>query len=271
MLNLARRLLPSQYLHGNPILLMLFLALAIAACSPATTIHTIQPGETSSPTSSQSRTPTQAAAEATATTTPRSISPSLTPTEAPTEVSASAPLPITSPVTSERKGAPAAQPGVSVKNKPPDDGQRGTPPQGRSYTWQDGERTITVFLQEDLIADQYGNIRAGLTDDEQGAVRGQDDQSGDTPVFLSHSGSRMTLPGGVMLALDQTWSTAEVNAFFKLNAVALSDVSGLDYLTNGFFIETAPGFPSLELANSMAEQDGVVAASPNWRTRVVTK
>ncbi|WP_420626626.1 hypothetical protein [Candidatus Poriferisodalis sp.] len=45
----------------------------------------------------------------------------------------------------------------------------------------------------------------------------------------------------------------------------------LDYIDNGYFVETEPGFPSLNLANSLATQDGVVLSSPNWWTELVTK
>ena len=75
----------------------------------------------------------------------------------------------------------------------------------------------------------------------------------------------MTLPGGVMLALDESWTRAQNDAFFNHNSIEPSRVSELDYLTNGFFIDTEPGFPSLQLANSLASQEGVEAASPNWQ------
>ena len=89
------------------------------------------------------------------------------------------------------------------------------------------------------------------------------------PVFRSQSGSLMTLPGGVLLALDETWSEAETDAFFENNGIDRDRVSELDYVANGFFVETEPGFPSLDLANALAEQDGVWVASPNWwRDRV---
>ena len=48
-------------------------------------------------------------------------------------------------------------------------------------------------------------------------------------------------------------------------------VSELDYVTNGFFVETEPGFPSLDLANALAAQDGVETSSPNWGREVTPK
>ena len=74
----------------------------------------------------------------------------------------------------------------------------------------------------------------------------------------------MTLPGGVLLVLDPEWSQAQVNSFFSANGIKLDRVSELDYVDNGFFVETEPGFPSLELANTLAALEGVAVSSPNW-------
>ena len=81
----------------------------------------------------------------------------------------------------------------------------------------------------------------------------------------------MTLPGGVLLALDDTWSPAQTTEFFVGNGISLERVSELEYLNNGFFVETEPGWPSLQLANMLTEQDGVEISSPNWRREVVPK
>ena len=69
-------------------------------------------------------------------------------------------------------------------------------------------------------------------------------------LLLPAPGTLMTLPGGVLLVLAAEWSPAQVAAL----AVG----------ANSFFVETAPGFPSLELANALAAQAGVRLASPNW-------
>ena len=91
------------------------------------------------------------------------------------------------------------------------------------------------------------------------------------PVFRSPSGSLMTLPGGVLLALDKSWGAAEVAVFFEQNGIESARVSELDHIVNAFFIETEPGFPSLDLANSLARQDGVRISTPNWRRELVGK
>ena len=151
------------------------------------------------------------------------------------------------------------------------------PVQGESYTWQDGDRTMTVRLQTDLVVekDSGGMPRDVVAADEGGAsvVRSADGQSkSDTlPVFRSESGAVMTLPGGVLLVLNSEWSTAEVNSFFSNNGIGMDRVSELDYAANGFFIETEPGFPSLDLANELAALDGVEVSSPNWGRESVAK
>ena len=81
----------------------------------------------------------------------------------------------------------------------------------------------------------------------------------------------MTLPGGVMLALDSEWDQAAVDKFFAVNDIPAEHVTPLEWLDNGFFVETEPGFPSLELANTLAVQEGVVVSSPNWWRDVEAK
>ena len=151
------------------------------------------------------------------------------------------------------------------------------PVQGDSYTWQDGDRTMTAKLQTDLVVekDSGGLPRDVVPADEGGSnvVRSADGQSkSDTlPVFRSESGALMTLPGGVLLVLSSEWSQAETNAFFSDNGIKLDRVSELDYVANGFFVETEPGFPSLDLANALAAQDGVEISSPNWGREATPK
>lgn len=90
-------------------------------------------------------------------------------------------------------------------------------------------------------------------------------RSSGLPVFRSESsGTLMTLPGGVLLVLEATWSPAETHAFFARHQIKRSRVSALEIAPNSFFVETEPGFPSLNLANTLADQDGVRISSPNW-------
>ena len=75
-----------------------------------------------------------------------------------------------------------------------------------------------------------------------------------------------------MLALDPEWDQAAVEKLFlAATAYRLDRASELDFLDNGFFVETEPGFPSLELANDLAGQEGVIISSPNWAREVELK
>ena len=169
--------------------------------------------------------------------------------------------------------------GVTAEGRDPS--KEGRPPagqvEGRGYTWEDGDRTLTVYLQTDLAVAEgsEGLPRDVVAADylEGRVVRGEGGQSQDDalPVFRSDYGELMTLPGGVLLVLDSEWSEAETDAFFSTNGIKMDRVSELSYAANGFFIQTEPGFPSLELANALAVQDGVEVSSPNWAREEVPK
>ena len=151
------------------------------------------------------------------------------------------------------------------------------PVQGPAYTWEDGDRTLTAYLQADLVVEKGsdGMPRDIIEADDGGTnvVRSADIQSeGNTlPVFRSESGSLMTLPGGILLVLSAERSQEETDAFFSDNDISMDRVSELSYVANGFFIETAPGFPSLDLANRLAGMDGVEVSSPNWGREATPK
>lgn len=154
--------------------------------------------------------------------------------------------------------------------------------QDRQYTWQDGDRTMTVLLQPDVTSAQESEIDAQDSTVVKGSLNdaavktaksNASDNAGSTgmPVFRSQSGALMTLPGGVLLALDKAWGEAETDAFFERNGIEAARVSELAYIANGFFVETEPGFPSLDLANALATLDGVRASIPNWRQDLVAQ
>ena len=145
---------------------------------------------------------------------------------------------------------------------------------GTVYTWQDGDRTLRVVMEprqavHETVADttEDGVVEKGASDNivRERSGSGSDGQ----PVFRSESGGElMTLPGGILLALDPVWDQHTVEKFFSRNGIAFDRTSELDFLPNGFFVETEPGFPSLELANTLADQDGVILSSPNWSREV---
>ena len=145
------------------------------------------------------------------------------------------------------------------------------------HTWEDGDRTMRVLLQDDLVVQKTA---ASTPEDvvvaegaEDSVVRKQARHGPDArPVFRSESGGGlMTLPGGVLLALDPGWDDAQVEEFFSRNEISTDRISQLGFLQNGVLIETEPGLPSLELANALAGQEGVLISSPNWQTEVEAK
>ena len=177
-------------------------------------------------------------------------------------------------------GASGKQEAITVVD--PDSPQKGGtgvtgPIQGVAYTWQDGDRTLTVMLQTDLVVEKgSGGLPPDVVSADEGGTNvvrsGEGQSKSDTlPVFRSESGALMTLPGGVLLVLSSEWSQAQTNAFFSNNGIKMERVSELDYVTNGFFVETEPGFPSLDLANALAMQDGVETSSPNWGREATPK
>lgn len=171
-----------------------------------------------------------------------------------------------------KEGAPQSSPKATTgRSEPPPQ------PQGEAYTWEDGDRTLTVLLQEDLTVQKTSEISASDVVLVKGAVESiveRQSQHGtdDGPVFKSESGGGlMTLPGGVLLALDPEWDQAEVDSFFEEHGIATDEVSDLGFIENGFLVDTDSGFPSLDLANELAGEDGVLISSPNWAREVETK
>ena len=148
--------------------------------------------------------------------------------------------------------------------------------QGRMYTWEDGGNTRQVWLDPGLVVKSgsaVGSLDEVVVEAAAGSVVRSDEGTGEGgwPVFRSPSGALMTLPGGVLLVLDSEWSEGETDAFFSRNGIKQARVSELGYLPNGFFVETDPGFPSLNLANDLAGEDGVELSSPNWWTESSTR
>ena len=149
--------------------------------------------------------------------------------------------------------------------------------QGEVYMWEDGDRTLRAVLEKDLVVQETTAITPGDEVVVRGAtesiVRKQSGSSQDAlPVFRSESGGGlMTLPGGVLLSLDPEWDQSQVDSFLSKNGISPEQVSELGFLPNGFLVQTEPGFTSLELANSLAGQEGVLISSPNWATQIEKK
>lgn len=138
----------------------------------------------------------------------------------------------------------------------------GDPPAGRTmHTWRDGDRARTVWQASAAEA------AAGPT----GQSGGPTGQSGQELLFYDESGQRLTLPGGVVMVFDPVWSAARIDVFFAQQGVDLGRVEARGFAVNAYFVQTAPGLPSLELANRLAGVGGVLISSPNWGFEAVTR
>ena len=141
------------------------------------------------------------------------------------------------------------------------------------YTYEDGDRTVRVVLQDDLVLQKNSAVTPSdsvvVKGSTQSIIRkGSDGGQDNLPVFRSESGGGlMTLPGGVLLALDPKWDKAQVDRFFSDSNISPEQVSELGFIPNGFLVETEAGFPSLDLANSLASQDGVEFQAPTGGAR----
>ena len=215
------------------------------------------------------------AAEPTPTVTPTpAVTRTPTPTDEPTATAAPTPVPLELPDPPDKSqplASPEEQSTKGTRSEPAVSGQ------DTVYTWQDGDRTLRVVLQTDLVVQET----AANTPQDVVVVKGAGDSivqkqanHGEDvrPVFRSESGGGlMTLPGGVLLALDPQWDRAAIESFFSRNNISTDQTSELSFLENGFLVKTEAGFPSLELANALAAQDGVVISSPNWWREVEAK
>ncbi len=214
------------------------------------------------------------------------------PTGEPDEVESAAAQPsVKDPAAAGAEEAGAGANGVGVatggRNAPPADeaepaGEQNSSEQpeaaerGELYTWRDGERTGRVRLQPQLVLQpSSANVKGDvvLRDDGRESIveRRARHAAGGLPVFRNEGGSLVTLPGGVLLVLDPGWDQSRINRFFSANAIKASRVTPQAFADNAFLVATEPGFASLELANALAEQDGVLIASPDWRSQIALR
>jgi hypothetical protein len=132
--------------------------------------------------------------------------------------------------------------------------------------WYDGEKRRALWAEPSLVAD----FAAGATRKDARLVPpalAKGDPLARSPVFRDRPGGEGTLralPGGVILRLREPMSAAQREALAARHGLAplreLGEGSGL------WFAPSAPGLPSLELANRLHESGDFAAASPNWWT-----
>lgn len=183
---------------------------------------------------------------------------------------------------------------------------RGTAPSTpltQTYTWHDGEREHTVWINPVLVAEfdppateaastlkqaqpsaralpgkgtgmriwqlDGATAPAGMTRSLNNARLPQGKYS---PVLHDSpsAASRMrAMPGNIIVYLQPAWSETQVHAW--LQSRGLSMVKKLDFGSNIYILKTGPGLEALELANTLYRSGEVVAAFPDWWQEAVTR
>lgn len=99
----------------------------------------------------------------------------------------------------------------------------------------------------------------------------QTDSIAYSPVFKTVKGSSLlALPGNIIVELDSSMNQKQAEAFFGSKGLRIFrklDLAGRNY----FEVETPAGAASLNLANSLYGQSGVISSTPNWWREVVAK
>lgn len=147
---------------------------------------------------------------------------------------------------------------------------------GLSY--REGERVVPVYLDSDTVGQIEGQAvrfvpvpsaeaKASLQKGTMPAsLQGQY-----VPVFRNaeNGGSRFASAGGVIVYLPSGWTQSQVQAWVTTQGLQLQQV--FDPTRNGLLVQSAPGFPSLELANRLLKLSGVQTAKPLWYRETTTR
>jgi len=158
---------------------------------------------------------------------------------------------------------PAEAPGNSTLDELANSNDVEAPEQGQIYVWYEGDEERRVRLAPNLTSEQNGDEPLGIGDSTGSAATGGA-QGQVAPVFVDDStGEVMELPGGVLIAFVAEWDEAQINSFFAQQGIDINAITP-SALPNTFLIDTAAGFPSLLLAQKLAQLEGVDIAVPNW-------
>lgn len=168
-------------------------------------------------------------------------------------------------------------------------------PLTQTYTWHDGEREHTVWINPALVAEFDPPVAENTSRLKQAAptaralpgkgvgmrlwqldgttapagmtrsLNASHPQGKYSPVLHDSpsASSRMrALPGNIIVYLNPAWSEAQVTAWLQTRGLIV--VKKLDFGTNIYILKTDPGLAALELANTLHRSGEVVAAFPDW-------
>jgi hypothetical protein len=97
---------------------------------------------------------------------------------------------------------------------------------------------------------------------QAGAMKMAADSGAKVAPVYRQGGRMMSLPGGVIVTFNPSWSDAQANQWAVAKGYEIQQK--LNITGNWYIIKTAPGLDSLNTANAIQESGEVVSASPNW-------
>jgi hypothetical protein len=175
-------------------------------------------------------------------------------------------------------------------------------PLSQSYTWHDGQRQHTVWLNPDTLAEfnpgpaadspvkrmataslavagkraegiRLWRLDAGITPlAATRALRSSHPQGKYSPVLhdaASSTGRMRALPGNIIVHLDPAWTAEQVSAWARSRQLEI--VKTVDVGPNIVVIRSEPGIPGLVLANRLRGSGEVRAAYPDWWQETVAR
>ncbi|NLO81059.1 MAG: hypothetical protein GX093_12295 [Xanthomonadaceae bacterium] len=160
----------------------------------------------------------------------------------------------------------------------------------RSYVWYDGDTPRQAWLDPEVVAifgDRNDSVDAAVRSLAPAArqlpsatpglrlwrlpqavraarsLQTLEPDARISPVLRdspSPDGPMRALPGGVIVHLDPAWSSEEAESWLLSRNLQ----PAREILPNAFLVPSEPGLAALELANRLRQEQGVVAAMPDW-------
>jgi hypothetical protein len=133
-----------------------------------------------------------------------------------------------------------------------------------THAWHDGAVRRPLSVDPALRADftPRADGRAGVLRAADGPLKDVP-AALQSPVLRDEAGRARALPGGVVVVLAETLDDAATRALLARHGVASAEGARRTG-ERSWLVPTAPGLPSLELANRLADSGTFAAAQPNW-------